>query len=59
MKPDWKDAPEWASYRATDESGITFWHELEPVWDEESQEWFSEGEVRRCCDPDESLERRP
>lgn len=59
MKPDWKDAPEWAYYRATDGSGDTYWHELEPVWMEETDEWFSEGEVRRCCGPDESLEPRP
>lgn len=59
MKPSWDDAPDWAEYRATDGSGTTYWHELEPVWMEEAKEWFSEGDVRRCCAPDESMERRP
>ena len=30
MKPDWKDAPEWASWLAMDEDGDWFWYESEP-----------------------------
>jgi hypothetical protein len=30
MKPDWDDAPEWASYLAMDASGVWYWHEKEP-----------------------------
>lgn len=31
MKPDWKDAPEWANYLAMDEDGKWYWYEHEPV----------------------------
>lgn len=30
MKPDWKDAPEWANYRAMDANRAWYWHEYEP-----------------------------
>lgn len=30
MKPDWKDAPEWASYLAMDQSGDWYWFEARP-----------------------------
>lgn len=30
MKPDWKDAPEWANWLAMDEDGYWYWYELEP-----------------------------
>ena len=30
MKPDWKDAPEWANYRAMDSNGEWFWYESPP-----------------------------
>lgn len=30
MKPDWKDAPEWANYRAMDSNGEWFWYECSP-----------------------------
>ena len=30
MKPDWKDAPEWANYLAMDEDGNWYWYESEP-----------------------------
>jgi len=31
MKPDWKDAPEWAMYLAQDESGKWYWYSHKPV----------------------------
>lgn len=31
MKPDWKDAPEWAKYLAMDSDGWWYWYENEPV----------------------------
>ena len=31
MKPDWKDAPEWANYLAMDSDGGWFWYEHEPI----------------------------
>lgn len=33
MKPDWKDAPEWAKWLALDPSGCWYWYEAEPEWD--------------------------
>ena len=30
MKPDWKDAPEWANYLAMDTDKRWFWYENEP-----------------------------
>ena len=31
MKPDWKDAPEWAQWLAMDEDGVWVWYENKPV----------------------------
>jgi hypothetical protein len=31
MKPDWKDAPEWANWLAMDEDGEWFWRESKPT----------------------------
>lgn len=59
MMPNWKDAPEWAQFRATDCDGTTYWHELRPVWVPEVGEWQSEGEIRVACEVGNSLERRP
>lgn len=30
MKPDWKDAPEWANYLAQDEDGEWHWYKGKP-----------------------------
>ena len=30
MKPDWKDAPEWANYLAMDKNGDWYWYAREP-----------------------------
>jgi len=30
MKPDWKDAPEWAQWLACDEDGNWYWYEEKP-----------------------------
>jgi len=44
MKPDWKNAPEWANWVAMDNDGIWFWYEDEPVIsDSNPGEWESEG----------------
>lgn len=37
MKPDWRDAPDFAQYLAMDSNGMWTWFELEPEW--ESQIW--------------------
>lgn len=31
MKPDWKDAPEWAQWVAHDANGDWWWFEVEPT----------------------------
>ena len=31
MKPDWKDAPEWANYLAMDADGSWYWFGKEPI----------------------------
>lgn len=41
MKPDWKDAPEWANYLALDSDGY-YWFEFQPVIYEGVFKW-SEG----------------
>jgi hypothetical protein len=30
MKPDWKDAPKWASWLAMDSNGLWYWYESMP-----------------------------
>lgn len=41
MKPDWKDAPEWAQWLAQDPCGDWFWYENKPYFGE--SEWVSSG----------------
>lgn len=62
MKPDWKDAPEWAKYLAQNEDGRWFWYEENPqlyfdLW------WSNEGRKAFAGDPlkgwGESKEERP
>lgn len=31
MKPEWSDAPEWATHLAMDEDGRWYWYERKPV----------------------------
>jgi ATP-dependent phosphoenolpyruvate carboxykinase len=31
MKPDWKNAPEWANWLAMDRNGEWYWYESKPV----------------------------
>ena len=38
-KPSWDDAPEWANYRARDQYSGWWWYELNPIWDNENEEW--------------------
>jgi len=61
MKPDWKDAPDWANYLARDDDGCWNWFQFEPYcW---GTYWrSSKGEV--CVASDvahwtETLEQRP
>lgn len=60
MKPDWKDAPEWAQWLAQDANGIWYWHENEPHIAGKS--WWSDGEhraVEKRREWRETLEQRP
>jgi hypothetical protein len=62
MKPDWKDAPKWASHLAMDENGGWFWYEFKPEIDESSGTWkVCEGSARvgRLEEWQETLESRP
>jgi len=40
MKPDWKDAPEWANYLAMNGSGWWFWFKEKPFISEYYSEWL-------------------
>lgn len=31
MKPDWKDAPEWAQFLAQEDNGKWYWYEKKPA----------------------------
>jgi len=59
MKPDWKDAPEWANYLAMDESGIWAWFENKPAIN--GNEWYAKngGMYELAFSFDTSLETRP
>ena len=60
MKPDWKDAPEWANWLAMDDFGAWCWHEEKPWW--RHDEWVSDGLVIVAIRPGSgysTLEGRP
>lgn len=40
MKPDWKDAPEWAKWLARDQAGNWYWFEKRPICTEGCIYWF-------------------
>lgn len=58
MKPDWKDAPEWAKWLVMDGDGWWYWSEDEPGFDIEEQAWFGDDEDAQSTvasdEPDES-----
>ena len=60
MKPDWKDAPEWANWLAMEEDGSWYWHENKPILG--NVMWFVNGkygEATLGLKWRESLEQRP
>lgn len=66
MKPDWKDAPEWARFVAMDPDGNWFWFSEEPRWDERLEIWhtdrkgtWGEARVKPQFQAPASLEPRP
>ena len=42
VKPDWKDAPQWAQWLAQDWDGTWAWFEKKPIPDEDRRLWHSE-----------------
>lgn len=62
MKPDWKDAPEWANWLAIDEDYSWCWYEEKPMISESNDHWIrSDGDWEFCnCNSwKDSLEQRP
>lgn len=64
MKPNWKDAPEWANWLAMDDDGEWWWFELEPHI--KNGRWWAalSGKDERCALNNnakwkDSLEKRP
>ena len=51
MKPDWKDAPEWARYLAMDKDGTWWWYEIKPNSNQSGDACFSEGRISRADEP--------
>lgn len=49
MKPDWKDAPEWAMWLAQDCNGDWYWFEEKPhaIGYGDAFEWYANG--TRCA----------
>lgn len=41
MKPDWKDAPDWANFLAMDKSGDWYWYQFQPTMG--STSWSNTG----------------
>jgi hypothetical protein len=64
MKPDWKDAPEWANYLAQDKNGEWTWFSHKPVAEWSRWNYFQSG-ARHAQAPlivenwKETLEKRP
>ena len=63
VKPDWKDAPEWANYLAQEYDGSWFWFELKPTADYQLETWIAlEGRCNQAFKKQEwasTLEQRP
>jgi hypothetical protein len=47
MKPDWKDAPEWANWLAQDKDGHWYWFEKLPWLD--GGFWVCDASRSRCA----------
>lgn len=62
MKPDWKDAPEWAQYVAMDSDGCWFWYECKPF--RSAFEWHRQDNTKskafeQLVDWQDTLQERP
>jgi hypothetical protein len=61
MKPNWKDAPEWANWLAMDNNGAWYWYEHKPdlkrvIWASMVESLDEEATVEGWQD---TLEERP
>jgi hypothetical protein len=61
MKPDWKDAPEWALWLAMDKTGTWYWYEKkpEPTGILRDWNWRNRRQVAYLENWDKTLEPRP
>lgn len=63
MKPDWKNAPEWANYLAMDSNHIWCWYEKKPEKNVYQNIWGSKGKYEIAVNPNiewtDTLEERP
>lgn len=64
MKPDWKDAPEWAAHLAMEADGKWWWFENQPTVSADFDEWKHAGQEMPASDETpkqwhETLESRP
>lgn len=62
MKPDWKDAPEWANWLAQDGNGAWWWYEDKPLTINGEIVWKPNGKCREaqvCLQWQDTLEQRP
>lgn len=67
MKPDWKNAPEWANYLVMDPTGTWIWFENEPTFYVNEQcegyFWYADDRFLVAYNPvdhyQDSLETRP
>lgn len=60
MKPDWKDAPDWANWLAQDQCGAWFWYAKKPRY--EGSVWGNGGQFTRASEDrvaEDTLEERP
>lgn len=50
MKPDWKDAPEWAQWLGLESDGTWYWHEMKPELEIDGKFglWGSDGKFKEA-----------
>ena len=64
MKPDWKDAPEWANWLAMDGDRMWYWYEDEPCIRNIDDTWIAQKGKYEAVhfnipNPHDSLDARP
>jgi len=64
MKPDWKDAPDWAKYLAQDSGSNWWWYAEKPRADYRNEEFVGGGKCEiaydaRISEWESTLEPRP